>query len=239
MPATPAGFGTAPPRERLIAAIAVAAVQIGLALALLSGLRVTLDRKVGSATRLISFILPKPPPPSAPPVTRQRAARSPKSPAAASGAAPGPRPVPRPAHLTPVMVPTAAPAAASPAGGGTTAGALSGAGAGSGSGTSGQGGGGSGEGGRDLEQIAGEILPSDYPRNLGGRGGRVGIAFTVGVNGRVTRCAVTRPSGIAELDALTCRLIQQRFVYRPSTDDAGRPIADEVEGEHEWVTGRR
>jgi hypothetical protein len=34
-------------------------------------------------------------------------------------------------------------------------------------------------------------------------------------------------------------LIQQRFVYRPSTDASGRPIADEVEGEHDWSASRR
>ena len=93
------------------------------------------------------------------------------------------------------------------------------------------------EGGTDLVQIAGEILPSDYPRDLRERGigGRVGIVFTVGINGRVTSCRVTRSSGVPELDALTCRLIQQRFRYRPSTDRYGRPIPDEVEGEHDWV----
>jgi protein TonB len=63
--------------------------------------------------------------------------------------------------------------------------------------------------------------------------------FTVGPNGRVTRCSVTRSSGVPELDALTCTLIQQRFVYRPSTDSRGRPIADEVEGEHVWIANRR
>jgi protein TonB len=40
---------------------------------------------------------------------------------------------------------------------------------------------------------------------------------------------------VPQLDSLTCRLIQQRFVYRPSTDRYGRPIADEVEGEHDWI----
>ena len=54
------------------------------------------------------------------------------------------------------------------------------------------------------------------------------------MNGRVTRCIVTSSSGIPELDALTCRLIQKRFRYRPSTDRNGRPVPDEVEGEHIW-----
>jgi protein TonB len=120
-------------------------------------------------------------------------------------------------------------------GGGSGTGPALGSGAGGGSG--GEGYGSDNGGGTELVQIAGEILPSDYPRDLRERGigGRVGIVFTVGTNGRVTSCTVTRSSGVAELDALTCRLIQQRFRYRPSTDRYGRPVPDEVEGEHDWV----
>jgi protein TonB len=128
---------------------------------------------------------------------------------------------------------------AAPSGGGTGTGPAIGNDAGGGSG--GQGYGDSDGGGTDLELIAGEITPRDYPRHLreAGIGGTVGILFTVGVNGRVTRCTVTRSSGAPELDALTCRLIQQRFIYRPGTDRYGRPVSDEVEGEHEWEVGRR
>jgi protein TonB len=113
-----------------------------------------------------------------------------------------------------------------------SAGSGAGAGAGTGEGD---------DGGSDLVQIAGAILPSDYPRALRDRGigGRVGVVFTVGASGRVTACSVTRPSGVADLDALTCRLIRERFIYRPSTDAQGRPIADQVEGEHDWVAARR
>jgi protein TonB len=119
-------------------------------------------------------------------------------------------------------------------GGGSGAGPAIGSGAGGGAGGTGYG---SEDEGNDLVQIAGAILPSDYPRDLRERGigGRVGIVFTVGKSGRVTSCTVTRSSGVPELDSLTCRLIQQRFLYRPSTDRYGRPVADEVEGEHDWI----
>ena len=128
---------------------------------------------------------------------------------------------------------------AAPSGGGTGNGSAAGSGQGGGPGGNGDGEG--GEGGTDLEQIAGGIFPSDYPRHLrdAGIGGRVEFVFTVAVDGRVSRCAVTRSSGVPELDALTCRLVQQRFRYRPSTDRYGRPIPDQVEGEHEWVSTRR
>ena len=93
-------------------------------------------------------------------------------------------------------------------------------GSGAGGGTGGKGYGEEG-GGTDLEHIAGEIRPSDYPRALGraGVGGRVSVTFTVQVEWTgVSGCSVTRSSGVAELDALTCRLIEQRFRFRPSSD---------------------
>jgi protein TonB len=128
---------------------------------------------------------------------------------------------------------------AAPSGGGAGSGPALGSGLGGG--TSGTGYGAGDDAGTDLVQIAGAILPSDYPRHLreAGIGGRVGVLFGVGADGRVTRCAIARSSGVPELDALTCRLIQQRFRYRPSTDARGRPIPDEVEGEHVWVAARR
>ena len=65
------------------------------------------------------------------------------------------------------------------------------------------------------------------------------MVFTVGTSGRVASCTVTRSSGVPELDALTCRLIVRRFRYRPSTDRHGRPMPEEVEGEHDWVAESR
>jgi protein TonB len=124
---------------------------------------------------------------------------------------------------------------AAPSGGGSGTGPAIGSGAGGGVGGNGYGA--SEGGGTDLEQIAGEITPRDYPRNLRERGigGVVGISFRVEPSGLVSRCTVTQSSGVPELDALTCRLIVQRFRYRPSTDRYGRPIADTVDGEHEWI----
>ncbi|HWU91957.1 MAG TPA: energy transducer TonB, partial [Sphingomicrobium sp.] len=119
----------------------------------------------------------------------------------------------------------------------TGSGPALGSGAGGGSGGNGDD---SADSGTESVQIAGEILPSDYPRGLGksGIGGHVGIDFTVGVTGRVTRCRVTRSSGVPQLDDLTCRLIVERFRFRPATDSAGRPVEDEIEGVHVWsVTG--
>jgi len=185
--------------------------------------------------RLVQVALPPTPPPPPPPPVTERRTRTPESAPKAEQAPPGGSPGPVPAHPPPSVKPiVAVQPNAAPSGGGTGSGPA--VGGGSGGGTGGNGNGAGAGGGSDLEQIAGEISPRDYPKRLGnaGVGGRVGLLFTVGVNGRVTRCAVTSSSGVPELDSLTCRLIIQRFVFRPATDRYGRPVSDEVEGEHVW-----
>ena len=100
---------------------------------------------------------------------------------------------------------------------------------GQGSGT-GSGGSGNGQGGglaRKFVQIAGAIdSAKDYPKAT--REQRIGksvlIVFTVGIDGRVHNCRVREPSGDAQSDAITCRLAEQRFRFRPSLDDRGQPV---------------
>ena len=223
------------PRERLYALAAVVAVQLCLGFALLTGLRVDIRRSSETVLQLIAVTLSKPPPPplvQPPPASKPRPQSAPKAAPDKSGGSPGPHP----AHAPPAVAPVVAlkPSAA-PSGGGSGTGPAIGSGAGGGVAGNGYG---AGEGGgTDLEQIAGEITPRDYPRNLRERGigGVVGISFRVEPSGLVSRCIVTQSSGVPELDALTCRLIVQRFRYRPSTDRYGRPIADTVDGEHEWI----
>ncbi|HEV2594824.1 MAG TPA: TonB family protein [Sphingomicrobium sp.] len=224
------------PRERAYALGAVVLVQTALAVALLSGLHVDLRRPGDAVEQLVAIALPKPPPPPRPVVTpvakpRHHESAAPKGAPVPIGGSQGPKPHAAPASVTPAIAvrPTAA-----PSGGGTGGGPAAGAGAGGGSGGNGAG---DAEGGTELEQIAGSITSGDYPKHLRETGvsGRVSFLFTVEPNGRVGRCTITRSSGVPELDELTCRLIQQRFLYRPSTDRNGRPIEDEVEGEHDWV----
>jgi len=228
------------PRERLIALAAVLLVQAGLGLVLLNGLRVEVGAPAEAVQRLIQVALPHTPPPVPPPVqpkpkTEARHSSSASAPKALPkpiGGSPGPQP----SHAMPAPTPIVAMRPSAPAsGGGSGTGPALGSGAGGGSG--GQGYGAGDGGGTDLVQIAGSIEQSDYPRDLRDRGigGRVEFTFTVEPNGRVGRCTVTRSSGVPELDALTCRLVQQRFVYRPSTDRFGRPIEDEVDGVHDWI----
>jgi protein TonB len=227
------------PRERTIALVAVAAVQLALAFVLIVGLQVTVGASVHEVQRLIDITLPKPPPPPAPripvkPAEAHHSSSAPKAEPKPLGGSPGEAPAHAPPSVTPIIAirPNAA-----PSGGGTGSGPATGAGAGGGTGGQGYG---AGDGGSDLEHIGGEILPSDYPRDLGraGLGGRVSVTFTVLPSGRVTGCRVDRSSGVPPLDALTCRLIEQRFRFRPSTDRSGRPIADEVDWDHDWIPPR-
>jgi len=232
MPA-PAGVR---PRERVVALAAVVLVQFALGLTLLVGLRVSVGQSAEAVQRLVEIALPRRPPPVPSPEPFKPKPQHRSSPApAAEPKPPGGSPGPQPAHAPPSVAPVIAvrPSAA-PSGGGAGIGPALGAGAGGGPGGQGYG---SDEGGTDLAHIAGEILPSDYPRDLGnsGIGGRVSVLLEVGVNGRVTRCSIERSSGVPELDALTCRLMEQRFRFRPSTDRYGRPIADEVEWDHDWI----
>ena len=240
MPAYAERQETTRPRERAYALAAVAAVQVALGLALLNGLNVRIANSRDVVQRLINVTLAKPPPP--PPVllkpkpkpAHHAASSAPKAEPKPLGGSPGPHPAHAPPSVTPVVPvrPTVA-----PSGGGTGSGPAIGAGAGGGTGGQGYG---ADEGGTDLEKVAGDIVMRDYPRHLAeaGVGGRVSVTFTVQVNGRVTGCRVTRSSGVAELDMLTCRLIEQRFRFRPSTDRYGRPYAEDVDFDQDWVAPR-
>ena len=236
------------PRERFAALAAVTLVQIVLGAALLSGLRVDTLRNNEHVSRLIEVTIPPQPatvvPVVHPRVIRRHEAAAPKAEPKPIGGAPGPHP----SHATPAPASVVAfPHAVAAAGGGSGTGPAFGSGAGGGTG-------GLGYGGDHVSRVIyGAIIVlalvvalEAHPPAPGagavdrglrerGSGGRVAMVFTVGTNGRVTSCSITRSSGVPELDALTCRLIQQRFRYRPSTDRFGRPIADEVEGEHDWV----
>lgn len=240
MPAYADRQKTIRPRERAYALAAVVAVQAALGFALLTGLRVPVTRPADVVQKLIDIALPKPPPPPVPPPATEhkpahRSSSAPKAEPKPLGGSPGSQPAHAPPSVTPVVAvqPTVA-----PSGGGAGTGPALGSGAGGGAGGQGYG---ADEGGTDLEHIAGEILPSDYPPELGraGVGGRVSVTFTVEVNGRVTGCHVTRSSRVPELDALTCRIIEQRFRFRPSMDRYGRPYADEVDWDHDWIPPRR
>ena len=53
--------------------------------------------------------------------------------------------------------------------------------------------------------------------------GSTAVTLTVGPDGRVTGCSVTRSAGSSILDSATCRLLRNRARFRPARDAAGNP----------------
>jgi protein TonB len=231
---------------RIASAAGAAIVQALLAWALIAGLAVGVPTRIVDAFKLFTVTPPPPPPRSVPEKPRaashkQKGKPSPANLRAKPTEIVAPKPVvPVPLPPPPVVAaPKAGPGAAPSAGAAPVPGPGTGAG-GVGNGT-GAGGDGDGDGGTPLVLIKGRIKDSDYPRDLlrDGVSGTVYLRFIVGVTGRVTSCTVTRTSGSPELDSTTCRLIMERFRYRPTLDRHGRPVPDEVIGYHRWDLWRR
>jgi len=230
-------------RGRIAGAVGAAIVQALFAWVLIVGLTVGVSRGIDDPLKLFSVTPPPPPPKTVPEPPHASHKKAGKAAPANLRAKPteivAPKPV-APVQPPPVVAaPKAGPGTAPSAGAAPVPGPGTGAG-GQGDGTGG-GGDGDGDGGTPLEFIKGEIKPSDYPHDAlkAGASGTVYLRFIVGVEGRVTSCTVTKTSGNAELDSTTCRLIMERFRYRPTRDRHGRPVPDEVIGFHKWDLWRR
>jgi periplasmic protein TonB len=122
--------------------------------------------------------------------------------------------------------------AANTPGAGTGAG---GVGSGFGSSNGGDGTGGGGVASR-AKLVSGKIKNSDYPKSATAakQGGSVTAHFTVGTDGRASNCRVVKSSGNTDIDATTCRLIEQRFRYEPARNKAGQPISDVTGWQQTW-----
>jgi len=222
-------------RQRIASAIAVGLLHVAVIAALINAFGISV--LPGRADPLISVFEARPAPepspdPPTPAPRHDQGGRAPLPPARKNEAAPALSPslaVVPPSPVPPAPRPSASLA---PLSGASAAGSGAGGG-GSGSGSAGVG---YGNGGTISVQIAGEIRESDYPRDAARRrlSGRVFVRYTVGTNGRVTDCAVTRSSGVPSFDEATCRLIMQRFRYEPARDAAGRPRTEVYEGGHTW-----
>jgi len=230
-------------RGRIASAAGAAAVQALFAWVLIAGLAVGVPRSISDPLKLFAVTPPPPPPRTVPEPPRASHKKSGKAAPANLRAKPAEIVAPRvdiPPPPPPVVAaPKAGPGTAPSAGAAPVPGPGTGAG-GQGDGTGG-GGDGDGDGGTPLELIKGHIKDSDYPADAyrDHASGTVYLRFIVGVNGRVTSCTVTKSSGNADLDNTTCRLIMERFRYRPTRDRNGKPVPDEVIGFHKWELWRR
>ncbi len=225
-------------RQRWIAASSTLILVVAVGMALLKGLDLSVVRIADVAISTISIPAPQP---------RDERPPEPRFDETASGNAGAAN---RRANAAPVLAPKpklppikpAIPAAPTPdAGSESSGGAATEPGAGSGAGGrgdgSGAGGPGSGTGGgtRPL-WVSGTIRDKDYPRPAARAkvGGEVEVRFTVEPSGRVTGCRVSRSSGDLSLDATTCRLIEERFRFKPATDGRGTPVTSQYGWRQTW-----
>jgi protein TonB len=236
----------ASPRERTASALAAFAIVLLLAFALIFGLRV--GAVVRDPVALVSVLFrPTEPPPRPEPKARARPAER----RAAKGEA-GQRNLRN--QATPIVAPKVIPLIVPPpvvvatqagtgqavqTGASDRAGPGQGAGgAGDGNGNGGGGNGGDGDGGAVVgpRQIRGKLSFHDLPEGLlaPGSEARVGVRYAVNVDGSVSDCRADEPSGIPQLDVLACRLIEQRFRFRPARDRAGHPVRTTIVEAHSW-----
>lgn len=235
-----------PRRDRAVAAAVAAGLVALLVWALVLALAVSPQAVADSALKVFGVAPPPPPPPPERPPPHRPSYRR------AGAAAPphlrsqaSPIAAPPPVVLTPppppvVVAPVPFQGAQASQGAADVAGPGTGAG-GEGEGT-GSGGEGNGDGAGDVppRQIGGRIRDQDYPRaaSEAGADGTVGVRFVVGIDGRVARCQVARSSGNAALDETTCRLIMERYRFKPGHDARGRPFAATIVQNESWVFHR-
>ncbi|WP_380874297.1 energy transducer TonB [Sphingomonas sp. DBB INV C78] len=147
------------------------------------------------------------------------------------------------AHVPELSVPPfRLPTPSIPAGGGIAEGdGLGSEGDGSGGAGTGAGaGGGDAEDFTEARQIRGRFRNSDFPESAEGATPlRVGVRFAVGPAGRVDQCEIIAPSGYPELDAMTCRVIIDRYRFRPARDGQGVAVTEVMEEAYTWVSHDR
>ena len=239
-------FGGSRIEGRVVAGLGAVALEALFVAALLWGLGVRVPLGENSALEVFDVMPPPPPPPVERVVPKPATSHRPEGAAAPPNLRSKATEIVAVPPVVPLVVPPpviAAPVAG--VGSDATAGAADVVGPGTGSGGigngTGSGGAGDGDGNGGDETPPrwrrGRIKDSDYPHAAEevGAGGTVRVRYTVETNGRVTGCRITQSSGNRELDATTCRLIEQRFRYDPSRDAAGRPVRSIIVADHSWI----
>ncbi|CAM3175184.1 hypothetical protein SPAN111604_08340 [Sphingomonas antarctica] len=223
------------PKPALIAGVLEAA----LLYALIAGLGFSVPGAQTIGETLKTFDMTPPPTPPLPPPPQQKSGRTEgaaapaglRAKASAIVAPPPPIPLPPPPIVAaPVAgVGTQSRQGASDVdGGGTGAGGV-GDGFGSGGRGFGDGGGGRECGGNWRSaapcQTGGDISYNDVGKGIEdpGDGLDMEIEFEIGTDGRVRECEVTKSSGYLGADDNTCRVVEQRFRYRPALRN-GQPV---------------
>jgi len=219
-------------QDRAKSLFAVIIIHAAIGYALVSGLGMDMAKTVSAGFKVVTIAAPPPPEPvpeEPPTKTGEEAASSENLKAQATRIV-----APEPEVKLEIVSPVVAAPVAGP-GNDRDAGASDRPGSGFGSGGQGDGFGGGGivSGPRHL---SGTITRKDIPRSVwrAGNRGNVVAHFTVGVDGRASDCTVRQSSGHPQLDATTCRLIEQRFRFEPARDARGRAVARPYGWLQEW-----
>lgn len=78
--------------------------------------------------------------------------------------------------------------------------------------------------------LLGLFSDEDYPASAQAAGaeGTAQASLTIGADGRVSGCSITRSSGNGALDAATCSILRRRAKFSPAIDSNGNPTSDTV-----------
>jgi len=232
--------------NRTLSALGAATIVSGMAAMLVLGLRADEIARAAEALVAVNLPAPRPSPTPTPPPPPKAAKAAPKG-------DPGTRNLRNKATQIvavkpPILIvpPPPVVVATTPAntGNATQSGMADRPGPGQGAGSFGTGLGGGGTGGNGdgvavtgPRKIRGRMSFDDLPDGMLGPGEEavVGVRYAVEVDGRATGCRAVRPSGHSGIDALACRLIERRYVFRPARDRAGRPVRSLIEENHTWL----
>lgn len=197
--------------SRIVSIVIVALIHLVIGYLLVTGLAISAVKNVVQRVTTVDIDEPEPeeeePPP--PPPDQEVAPPPPVAPPAPINIAPAPPaintvstipPPSPPARVVPPPAPPAPPAAPPPPSRARAA-------------------------QRDGQNRWAARIQSNYPRRAVQREieGNVGVAVTVGPDGRVTACSVTSSSGSEDLDQAACEGMQRYARYEPALDDAGNP----------------
>ena len=80
------------------------------------------------------------------------------------------------------------------------------------------------------------VLTSDYRSSWLNRGyeGTATFRLSIGANGRVQDCTITRSTGHGALDEATCKLVMRRARFNPAKDDTGTIVAGNYSSAIRW-----
>lgn len=79
------------------------------------------------------------------------------------------------------------------------------------------------------------VSEDDYPdaSRRAGEEGVTGVRVTVGTDGRVSACTVTRSSGFSRLDERACQIAERRWRFKPATQN-GQPVEATINRNYRW-----